>query len=475
MFLQNISKFISNYRYEQATVESITTVKAAFLDFFGVTYRGMEEEASRIAFNTVEEIFQGSSNLNLQASVINSNLKTDVLHAALVNGVAAHVLELDDGHRGAQIHLGSVIFPTALAIAEAYDLSGKEFLEGVMVGYEVGILLGKIVNPDHRNNGFHTTGTIGAFIAGTVASKLLKLDDSQILNALGLCGTQAAGLLESDHGGSMGKTLHVGKAAYNGILSAYLARNGFTGSGTIFEGDEGFLKTMVFPNTDYDKKNFSLENVLKDIGKVRVRDIYFKKYPFCRHLHSSIDTALKLKASIGDEYDHIENVAVKTYAVAAEHNNFNPKNIEELKQSLPYAVAISLVVGDVSVDGINQLIEFGLLDNYSTVDKVNSIKNLVNNMIVLSDDQLNELYPDKRPSNVIIKLDKTFRNGVFQNITMLPKGDFENPFQLRDLIDKFKNLNPQYDVRNLTVIDSLEEYSMRYVVKKLNGRNYGQY
>lgn len=468
MFLQNISKFISNYRYEQATVESITTVKAAFLDFFGVAYRGAGEDASKIACNTVEEIFSRNSNSNLNASVIGTDMKTDVLHAAFANGISAHVLELDDGHRKAQIHLGSVIFPTALAISESYDLTGREFLEAVLVGYEVGILLGQIVNPKHRNKGFHTTGTIGAFIAGVVASKLLKLDEKQILNALGLCGTQAAGLLESDHGGSMGKSLHVGKAAYNGILSAYLARNGFTGSGTIFEGNEGFLKTMVFDD-DYNQEDFSFESVLRDVGKVRVRDIYFKKYPFCRHLHSSIDTALKLKASIGEEYDHIQNVAVKTYSVAAEHNNFNPKNIEELRQSLPYAVAISLVVGEVSVDGINQLIEFGLLDNYSTVDKVNSIKNIVNHMVIVSDDKLNELYPDKRPSNVIIKLDKSFRNGVFQNITLLPKGDFENPFQLRELIDKFKALNPHYDINNLTVIDSLEEYSMRYVVRKLNG------
>ena len=467
MFLQNISKFISNYRYEQATIESITTVKAAFLDFFGVAYRGINEEACQIALNTVEEIFSGNVNLNLKASVIGRNLKTDVLSAGFLNGVSAHVLELDDGHRGAQIHLGAVIFPTALAIAESNDLSGREFLEGVIVGYEVGILLGKIVNPMHRNKGFHTTGTIGAFIAGAVASKLLKLDDAQILNALGLCGTQAAGLLESDHGGSMGKALHAGKAVYNGILSAILARNGFTGTGSILEGNEGFLKTMVYD--DYSSEEFSLEQRIKDIGKVRVRDIYFKKYPFCRHIHSSIDTALKLKASIGDEYDHIENIAIKTYSVAAEHDNFNPKNLEELRQSLPYAVAISLVVGDVTVDDINQLIEFGLLDNYSTVDKVNSIKNLVNRMIVLPDEQLNQLYPEKRPSNVIIKLDKEFRNGVFQNITFLPKGDFENPYQLSELIDKFKANNPLYDIKNLTVIDSLEDYSMKYVVEKLNG------
>ena len=468
MFLQNISRFISNYRYEQATVESISTVKAAFLDFFGVTYRGSGEDASKIAFNTVEEIFSGNLKLNLNASVIGSPVKTDMLSAAFLNAVAAHILELDDGHRGAQIHLGAIIFPTALAISESHDLSGREFLEAVIVGYEVGILLGKIVNPNHRNKGFHTTGTIGTFIAGTVASKLLKLDEKQILNALGLCGTQAAGLLESDHGGSMGKALHAGKAAYNGVLSALLARNGFTGSGTIFEGDEGFLKAMVFDNADGDYEDFSFESAIKSVGKVRVRDIYFKKYPFCRHLHSSIDTALKLKASIGDEYDHIENIAVKTYKIAAEHNNFNPKNLEELKQSLPYAVAISFVVGEVSVDEINQLIDYGLLDNYSSVDVVKSIKNLASKTLILPDDKLNELYPDKRPSNIIIKLDKQFRNGVFQNITLLPRGDFENPFQLRELIDKFKGLNPKYNVKNLTVIDSLEEYSMKYVVDKLN-------
>ena len=468
MFLHNISKFISNYRYEQATVESITTVKAAFLDFLGVTYRGSSEKASQIAFNTVGEIFSGNLDLKLKASIIGKSEKTDILSAAFINAISAHVLELDDGHRGAQMHLGAVIFPTALAISESYDLSGKDFLEAVIVGYEVGILLGKLVNPEHRNNGFHTTGTIGTFVAGAVASKLLKLDENQILNALGLCGTQAAGLLESDHGGSMGKVLHAGKAVYNGIISAFMALNGFTGSGTIFEGNEGFLKTMVFQGEEYSMDDYSFENALKDVGKVHVRDIYFKKYPFCRHLHSSIDTALKLKASIGDEYKHIENIAVKTYGIAAEHDNYNPKNLEELKQSLPYAVAISLVEGEVTIDDINNLIELGLLESYSTVDKINSIKNLAENMIILKDDQLDELYPNKRPSNIIIKLDKTFRNGVFQNITFIPKGDFENPLQFGELLDKFKSLNPAYDINKLTIIDSIEEYSMRNVVRKLN-------
>ena len=469
MFLQDISKFISNYRYEQATVESINTIKAAFLDFLGVTYRGANENSPNIAFNTINEIFNVNNDSSLEASIIGKpGVKTNVLNAAFLNGISAHTLELDDGHRQAQAHLGAVIFPTALALSEAYGLGGKEFFEAVIVGYEVGILLGKLVNPRHRNNGFHTTGTIGTFVSGAVASKLLKLDENQILNALGLCGTQAAGLLESDHCGSMGKVLHVGTANYNGMLSAFLARNGFTGAESIIEGSEGFLKTMVFGSEEFNSDDFSFESILEDVGTVRVRDIYFKKYPFCRHLHSSIDTALKLRTSLGEEYVHIKNVAVKTYAVAADHNNFQPKNLEELKQSLPYAVAITLVMGEVDIYMLNKLVEYGLFENYSTVDKVNSIKNLVNKMIILKDDKLEDLYPNKRPSNVIIKLDEEFRNGVFQNITFIPKGDFENPYELSELIDKFKSLNPDYNINNLVIIDEIDNYSMTDVVGVLN-------
>ena len=115
MFLQNISKFIFNYRYEQATAESVTTVKAAFLDFYGVAYRGMSEDASKIAYVGIEEIFSQNFDSKLKASIIATNKKTNFLNAAFINAIAAHVLELDDGHRGAQIHLGSVIFPTALS------------------------------------------------------------------------------------------------------------------------------------------------------------------------------------------------------------------------------------------------------------------------------------------------------------------------------------------------------------------------
>ncbi|WP_273476540.1 MmgE/PrpD family protein [Methanobrevibacter woesei] len=471
MFLNNISKFISAYQYGQASDETLIVAKAAFLDFIGVTLRGFKEKPSQYALMTMGEIFQGNLNFDLEASIIGkSDNKTDVLTAGLINGISAHSLELDDGHRTAQMHLGAIVFPTAIAIAEAYDLSGEEFLEAVIIGYEIGIMLGQIANPQHRDKGFHSTGTIGTFVAGAVASKLLKLDTDQIINVLGLCGTQAAGLLESDHSGSMGKVLHAGKAVYNGILSAFLAKNDFTGSESIIEGNEGFLNTMVYTNNSLTKNNHNLEKSLKELKEIKFRDIYFKKYPFCRHLHSAIDTTLKLRSTIGDEYLHIESITVKTYKTATEHNNYSPKNIEQLKQSLPYAVAISLVCGEVTVNKIDELIKYGLLDAHSEVSIVKHIKSLASRVVLVLDEKLNSLYPDKRPSNIVIKLDESFRNGIFQNITLIPKGDYENPFELKELLEKFRVLNPDFDVNNLVIIDNIEkEQSMRNVIETLNG------
>ncbi len=467
MFLENIANFIYNYEYGQASSQTVNVAKSAFLDFFGVAYRGFKEYSSHIAFLTVNEIYASAECNDLKASIIcEDEIKQNMLSAAFVNAISAHSLDLDDGHRGAHIHLGSVVFPVALAISEAHNLSGKEFLESVIVGYEIGILLGKLVNPQHRNNGFHTTGTIGTFVAAAVASKLLKLDEKATVNALGLAGTQAAGLLESDHSGSMGKVLHAGKAAYNGLLSAFLAKNGFTGSSTIFDGKEGFLTSMVYQEYDGDE---SLQDLLANVGNIDFSEIYFKIYPFCRHLHSSIDATRKLKSILGNEYTHIKSLAVQTYGIAAEHNNYNPKSMEELKQSLPYAIAIAIVCDDLNIDTIYRLIKMGLFEDKPTVTKIKIIQDLANKVIISKEEKLDKLYPSKRPANVVVKLDDEFRNGIFENFVILPKGDLENPFELEELISKFKDLNPKYNINKISLIDKIEKYQMTKFMELLNG------
>ncbi|MDO5850553.1 MAG: MmgE/PrpD family protein, partial [Methanobacteriaceae archaeon] len=254
MIINEFSKFLINLQFKDIPNETIEKAKLCFLDYFSVSNRGLNEENTKILIKSLSEF---------------TNYDKSLLNNGLIRALASHSLDLDDGHRLAFLHPGTIVFSTALSIIQdeklkkEYNFSSQDFFESVIVGYEIAIVLGKLVNPSHRNQGFHSTGTIGTFISGAVASKLLKFDLNQTVNCLALCGTQSAGLLESDHGGSMGKALHAGKAVYNGLLSAILAKNGFTGAETIIEGDEGFLKSMV---SNFDYKNKSIDYVARIIS-----------------------------------------------------------------------------------------------------------------------------------------------------------------------------------------------------------------
>src|SRR5262249_27378022 len=135
------------------------------------------------------------------------------------------------------------IMPAALAVAEREHADGKSFLLAVAVGYEAALRIGEAVNPSHYRF-WHPTGTAATFGAAAAAGALLKLNAAQMLNALGSAGTQAAGLWEFNADGSMSKHLHPGKAAFNGILAADLAFQGFTGATRILEGERGFFRAM---------------------------------------------------------------------------------------------------------------------------------------------------------------------------------------------------------------------------------------
>jgi len=320
MIINELSKFLTGLKYEDIPKEAIDKAKICFLDYLAVYNKGLKTENSQIAIDTISALFSNDFNL---------------LNKGFIYGIASHSLDLDDGHRLAQIHPGAIVFSTILAIVcdeqLDFEISTKKFFESIICGYEVSILLGMLVNPEHRNQGFHTTGTIGTLAAGATASKLLDLDLNQIINCLGLCTTQSSGLLESDHAGTMGKSLHVGKAVYNGLLSAFLAKNGFSGGESIIDGKEGFITAMVTKskfnksfNNNLDKdsiKKFLDENFYK----FHINEVYIKKFPFCRHIHSAIDSTLILKHYIEEspkDINAIDSIQIETYKIASEHNNF---------------------------------------------------------------------------------------------------------------------------------------------------------
>ena len=469
MIINQLSEYLIHLRYEDIPKEAIEKAKLCFIDYLAVYLRGLESDNAQIAIKTLYELYSNDFNS---------------LNKAFINGIASHSLDLDDGHRWAQLHPGSVVFSTVLALISDgnldLDITSEEFLEVVIGGYEIAIALGMLVNPDHRNQGFHSTGTIGTFAAGAVASKLLRLDKEKTEHCLGLCATQSSGLLEADHAGTMGKSLHVGNAVYNGILSAYLAKNGFTGGESLIDGKEGFIKAMASDLFDrHADDNCNLDDsklsqfIDMNLNKFHINNVYLKKYPFCRHIHSAIDSTLVLKDDLKDlnnleiDCSDISSIDIETYRIASEHDNYNPKNAQDLKQSLPYAVAIALVFDDLSLDSIDELIDNGLFDEKSSDNDILKIREIVRKININNNEELNQMTPEKRPSKVTIKFcDDSYEN--LEETTYYPLGELENPLSENDILDKFKLLNPKFNINKLQIIKHMENYSILEVFEELD-------
>jgi len=475
MIINQLSEYIIHLSYDDIPKESIEKAKLCFIDYLAVYLRGLESDNAKIAIKTIYELYGTDFNS---------------LNKGFINGIASHSLDLDDGHGWAQLHPGSLVFSTVLAMISDrnldFDITSKEFFEAVIGGYEIAIALGMLVNPNHRNQGFHSTGTIGTFAAGSVASKLLRLDKERTEHCFGLCATQSSGLLEADHAGTMGKSLHVGNAVYNGILSAYLAKNGFTGGESLIDGKEGFIKAMA---SDLYEKHCDENGNLDDsklsqfldinLNKFHINDVYLKKYPFCRHIHSAIDSTLVLKNESKEsnelndlkdleiDYSDISSIDIETYKIASEHDNYNPKNAQDLKQSLPYAVAIALFLDDLSLDSIDELIDNGLFDEKSFDKDILKIREIVRKINIDNNEELNQMTPEKRPSKVAIKFcDDSYEN--LEETTYYPLGEVENPLSENDILDKFKLLNPKFNMNKLQIIKHMENYSILEVFEELD-------
>ena len=457
MIINQLSEFLINLKYEDIPTEAIEKAKFCFMDYLAVYLRGLESENAKIAIKTIYELYGNDFNS---------------LNKGFINGIASHSLDLDDGHRFAQLHPGSVVFSTILAmVSDAnldLDITTEEFFESVVAGYETAIALGMLVNPNHRNQGFHSTGTIGSIASAAVASKLLKLSQEKTEHCLGLAATQSSGLLEADHAGTMGKSLHVGNAVYNGILSAFLAKNGFTGGESLIDGKEGFIKAMACDLYEKHRDDAELSQFIDiNLNRFHINEVYLKKYPFCRHIHSAIDSTLNLKEEIADldlNLDDIVSMDIETYNVASEHDNYDPKNVQDLKQSLPYAVAIAFLCDDLSLDTIDELIDKGLFEEDSKDEEILRIKFFANKIKISCNDELDKLTPEKRPSKVMIK----FNDGSSkEDTTFYPLGEAENPLMEEDILEKFRLLNPKFNMNKLQIIKHMEDYSISEIFEEL--------
>ena len=272
-----LAAFAANLRFEDIPAPVLRRAEDLLLDCLASILAG----ASARPVLAIDRYAAAMGPADGPSEILINRRRTSPVFAAMVNAAAAHVVEQDDVHNGSVFHPAAVVFPPALAVAQALGRSGRDLLVAAVAGYEVGIRVGEFLGRSHYKI-FHTTGTAGTLAAAAATGRLLGLSPAAMLDAFGSAGTQAAGLWEFLRDAADSKQLHTARAAANGIAAAYLAQEGFTGARHILEGPQGMAAGM---SSDADPARLT-----DRLGtRWSLAETSFKFHASCRHTHPAAD------------------------------------------------------------------------------------------------------------------------------------------------------------------------------------------
>ncbi|MGB3291004.1 MAG: MmgE/PrpD family protein, partial [Burkholderiaceae bacterium] len=339
--------------------------------------------------------------------------------AALINGAAAHVAELDDSFRDAMYHPGAATVAAALAASQDANLGGADFLRSVVVGYEVSTRIGMVMGRAHYRY-WHSTGTVGTFGAAAAAAAAYKLDAAAFAHALATAATFAAGLQQAFRMDSMSKPLHPGRAAEAGILAARLARQGVTGSLDILEGEAGLGRAM--------SNGPDWSGIAQTMGSdFHITRLTVKNHVGCGHAFPAIDGALALRREHKVDLADIARIHVASYRPALDiacHES--PRTPNEARFSLKYMVATALVHGDVRM-------------NAYSPERIAcpATRELMSRISATVDDAIDQQFPRQRAARIRFELKD---GSQLEYLQPNRKGDPEAPLSDEELAGKFLEL-----------------------------------
>src|SRR5579863_6281728 len=301
-YTQRMAAFVSGLRYERIPGEVIERIKLLILDAFGCAIYGADLKWSRILMSTL-----GRLDISTACGAWGTPLRLSAPHAALVNGALVQSFELDDVHRVGVMHVGAVTLPPLVAVAEIRPgMSGRDFLTAGVAGYEIGPRVGMCMGQEHIGQGWHSGATVGVFSAAAAAAAGLRLSKEQTVHALGIAGTQSAGLMAAQYG-SMVKRMNAGRAAQSGLYSAFLAESGFTGIRNVFESDYGGFCTTFSRSKD----RFNLEELTSGLGdRFETMMISLKFYSCVASNHTTLDAIRAIRARRPFSVEDLEKVVV---------------------------------------------------------------------------------------------------------------------------------------------------------------------
>ena len=343
-YTRGIAQFVSGLQYDAIPDEVRHRIKLLMLDSLGCALYGADLEWCRIIQDSLAAV-----DATRECTVWGTGRKLSAPHAALANGTAVQGFELDDVHRAGVLHVGAVVLPALITVAERSDgMNGREFLTAAVAGYEIGPRVGLCMGPEHIAQGWHSGATLGVFSAAAGAARGLGLDAEQTVHALGIAGTQAAGLMAAQYG-AMVKRMHAGRSSQSGLYGALLAQAGFTGIVNVLESEYGGFCTTFSRSQD----RFNLKELTAGFGETwQTMGVALKFYSCVGSNHTTLDAIRDMQQERRFGAADVAKVAVHGSQVTMDHVGWKyvPQGLTSAQLNLPYCVATWLLDGDCFVD-----------------------------------------------------------------------------------------------------------------------------
>jgi len=408
---QQLATFAARLRFEDIPAPVIKRAEDLFLDWFGSALAGKTGRPVQV----IESFARQMGPQDGASEVLIARRRTTPLFAAMVNAASSHFAEQDDVHNGSVFHPAAVVFPAALAVAQAIGAGGRDLLTASVAGYEVGIRIGEFLGRSHYKI-FHTTGTAGTLAAAAAAGHLLGLSPEQMLHAFGSAGTQAAGLWEFLRDAADSKQLHTAHAAAGGLTAAYLAQGGFTGASRILEGAQGMAAGM---SRDADPARLT-----DRLGqRWTLAETSFKFHASCRHTHPAADALLQVVNAHALRPQDIVGVTARVHQGAIDVLGpvVDPRTVHQAKFSM------GTVLGLIAEFGNAGLQEF---ESFYNDPRIAAFRNKVEMVL---DEEVDRAYPARWIGKVTVH---TADGRTLEGRVDEPKGDPGNTLSREELEDK---------------------------------------
>lgn len=412
---RTLSAFAASLRFDDIPAAVQRRTEDLFLDWLASALAGKGARP----VETLAKFFESMGPADGPSEILVHRRGSSPLVAAIVNGASSHFAEQDDVHNGSVFHPATVVFPAALATAQAIGASGAELLAAAVAGYEVGIRVGEFLGRSHYRI-FHTTGTAGTLAAAAAVGRLLKLSADQMQHAFGSAGTQSGGLWEFLRDAADSKQLHTAHAAGAGLTSAYLARDGFTGARRILDGAQGLAAGM---SSDADASRLT-----DGLGtRWTVAETSFKYHAACRHTHPAADALQQVVQAHRLTAGDIAKVTALVHQGAIDVLGpvVDPQTVHQAKFSMGTVLALIAVQGAAGM---------GEFDAHFREAAVTAFRDKVHMVL---DDEVDRAYPTRWIGKVVVE---TVDGRQLQGRVDEPKGDPGNTLSRDELSTKARKL-----------------------------------